>query len=322
MINPVAIARRLNGIGLMGINRRNAGFVLEYNPRRNYPRVDDKLLTKKLAIGAGLPVPDLYAVVREEHEIGELHARLAGCTEGFVVKPAHGSGGDGILVITGRKGDRYRRSSGNLMPREEFDPHLSNGLSGLFSLGGQPDHMLVEYRVQFDPVFENVSYKGVPDVRIIVFLGVPVMAMVRLPTRQSDGKANLHQGAIGVGIDLPTGLTRRGVFGTEVVREHPDTEQPLVGLAIPRWDDLLEMSARCCELAGLGYIGVDFVLDRDRGPLILELNARPGLAIQIANGNGLLHRLRRVEALRNGPGIPVTAAERAAFARAEFPTLG
>ena len=322
MLNPLAIARRLDAIGLLGINRRNAGYVLQYNPRRNYPRVDDKLLTKKLAIAAGLPVPDLYAVVREEHEIGELHARLEGCTEGFVVKPAHGSGGDGILVITGRKGERYRRNSGNLMPRGEFDHHLSNGLSGLYSLGGQPDHLLVEYRVQFDPVFENVSYKGVPDIRIIVFLGVPVMAMIRLPTRQSDGKANLHQGAIGVGIDLPTGTTRRGVFGTEVVREHPDTEHPLVGLAIPHWDDLLEMSARCCDLAGLGYIGVDFVLDRERGPLILELNARPGLAIQIANGNGLLHRLRTVEALRDGPGLPATAAERAAFARAEFPTLG
>ena len=322
MLNPFAIAKRLNGIGLMGIGRRNAEFVLQYNPRRNYPRVDDKLLTKKLAIAAGLPVPDLYAVVREEHEIAELHARLAGCSDGFVVKPAHGSGGDGILVITGRKGERYRRSSGNLMPRGEFEHHLSNGLSGLFSLGGQPDHLLVEYRVQFDPVFENVSYKGVPDIRIIVFLGVPVMAMIRLPTRQSDGKANLHQGAIGVGIDLPTGVTRRGVFGTEVVREHPDTEHPLVGLAIPHWDDLLEMSARCCDLSGLGYIGVDFVLDRERGPLILELNARPGLAIQIANGNGLLHRLRRVEALRDGPGLPGTSSERAAFARSEFPTLG
>ena len=319
--NPFAIARRLRGIGLMGIGQRNADYVLRYNPRKFYPRVDDKLLTKKLAIAAGLPVPDLYAVVREEHQIAELHATLAQ-RGSFVVKPAHGSGGDGILVIAGRKGEGYRRASGSLMPREEFEHHLSNGLSGLFSLGGQPDHLLVEYCVQFDPVFENVSYKGVPDIRIMVVLGYPVMAMIRLPTRLSDGKANLHQGAIGVGIDLPTGTTRRGVFGTEVVHEHPDTEHPLVGLAIPHWDALMEMASRCYELSGLGYVGVDFVLDRERGPMILELNARPGLAIQIANGNGLLHRLRRVEALRDGPGLPGTSSERAAFARSEFPTLG
>ena len=219
-------------------------------------------------------------------------------------------------------GDNYRRASGNLMPREEFEHHLSNGLSGLFSLGGQPDHLLVEYCVEFDPVFEHVSYKGVPDIRIIVFLGYPVMAMIRLPTRLSDGKANLHQGAIGVGIDLPSGTTRRGVLGTEVVREHPDTERPLLGLQIPRWDELLLMAARCHELSGLGYVGVDFVLDRTRGPLILELNARPGLAIQIANGNGLLPRLQAIEALAAARTLSPVPEHRVAFAKHHFGTRG
>jgi alpha-L-glutamate ligase-like protein len=174
--------------------------------------------------------------------------------------------------------------------------------------------------VQFDPIFDQVSYKGVPDVRIIVFLGYPVMAMIRLPTRLSDGKANLHQGAIGVGIDIPTGLTRRGVWGTEPVKEHPDTEHSIVGLEIPRWAELLEMSSRCYELSQLGYIGVDFVLDKNKGPMILELNARPGLAIQIANGNGLLHRLRMIEALRDHGGLSTDPAERVAFSRAHFST--
>jgi alpha-L-glutamate ligase-like protein len=320
MLNLFKVARRLNQIGLMGLGRRNAEFVLEYNRRRFYPRVDDKLITKQLAIKAGLPVPELYAVVRAEHEIEELHAKIKDRDQ-FVVKPAHGSGGDGILVINGRRGEKYRRSNGMLMSREEFEHHLSNGLSGLFSLGGHPDHLLVEYCVQFDPVFDQVSYKGVPDIRIIVFLGYPVMAMIRLPTRLSDGKANLHQGAIGVGIDLPTGLTRRGVWGTEPVREHPDTEHSIVGLQIPRWVELLEMASRCYELSELGYIGVDFVLDKNKGPMILELNARPGLAIQIANGNGLLHRLRRIEALRDSPGFSTDPAERVRFARENFPTL-
>lgn len=319
MLNLFSVARRLRSIGLMGLGQRNAEFILAYNKRRFYPRVDDKLITKQLAIEAGLPVPELYAVVREEHEIQELHKKIEH-REQFVVKPAHGSGGDGILVISGRRGDKYRRSNGQLMNREEFEHHLSNGLSGLFSLGGHPDHLLVEYCVQFDPIFDQVSYKGVPDVRIIVFLGYPVMAMIRLPTRLSDGKANLHQGAIGVGIDIPTGLTRRGVWGTEPVKEHPDTEHSIVGLEIPRWAELLEMSSRCYELSQLGYIGVDFVLDKNKGPMILELNARPGLAIQIANGNGLLHRLRMIEALRDHGGFSTDPAERVAFSRAHFST--
>lgn len=314
-------AKRLREIGLIGIGERNANYVLRYNQRKFYPRVDDKLITKSLAIEAGLPVPELYAVVREEHEIAELHGKIAAHDQ-FVVKPAHGSGGDGILVITGRRGDKYRRSNGQLMSRGEFEHHLSNGLSGLFSLGGQPDHLLVEYCVQFDPIFDQVSFRGVPDVRIIVFLGYPVMAMIRLPTRMSDGKANLHQGAIGVGIDIPTGVTKRGVWGTEIIREHPDTEHSIVGLAIPRWDELMLMASRCYELSGLGYVGVDFVLDRNLGPLILELNARPGLAIQIANGNGLGHRLARVEKLAESGGLSKDPAERVDFARRNFPTLG
>ena len=176
-------------------------------------------------------------------------------------------------------------------------PSVARHLSGLFSLGGQPDHLIVEYCVQFDPIFDNVSYKGVPDIRIIVFLGYPVMAMIRLPTRLSDGKANLHQGAIGVGIDIPTGKTKRGVWGTEIIRDHPDTEHTIVGLSIPHWHNLLQMASRCYELSGLGYVGVDFVLDRDKGPLILELNARPGLAIQVAHRIGLLSRLKLIESL-------------------------
>lgn len=321
MYGLIRTARRLREIGLIGIGERNASYVLRYNPRKFYPRVDDKLLTKQLAIAGGLPVPELYAVVREEHEIAGLHEKLAG-REQFVVKPAHGSGGDGILVITGRRGDKYRRSNSLLMSRGEFEHHLSNGLSGLFSLGGQPDHLLIEYCVQFDPIFDQVSYRGVPDVRIIVFLGYPVMAMIRLPTRMSDGKANLHQGAIGVGIDIPTGITRRGVWGTEIIREHPDTEHSIVGLQIPHWPDLLQMAARCYELSGLGYVGVDFVLDRNLGPMILELNARPGLAIQIANGNGLGHRLAKVEALAEAGGLSADPDERVDFSRRNFPTLG
>jgi alpha-L-glutamate ligase-like protein len=146
------------------------------------------------------------------------------------------------------------------------------------------------------------------------------MAMIRLPTRLSDGKANLHQGAIGVGIDIPSGLTRRGVFGNEPVREHPDTEHTIVGLQIPRWDELLLIAARCYELSQLGYVGVDIVLDKNLGPLILELNARPGLAIQIANGNGLLHRLERVQALEAAGALSRDPQERVAFSREHFPT--
>ncbi len=310
----IGLARRLAERGVLGINRRNADYVYLANSRRLYPLVDDKLETKRLALAAGMAVPELYGVLSTQHEIDEL-PRLVDGRDEFVLKPAHGSGGNGILVIAGRRGGRYRKASGQLLDADELYHHLSNALSGLYSLGGHRDRVMVEYRVRSAPLFDEISIQGVPDLRTIVYRGYPVMAMARLPTQASDGKANLHQGAVGVGIDLATGVTQGGVLGNEAVAEHPDTGRPIVGIQVPGWEELLELAARCYDITGLGYLGVDVVLDRDRGPLILELNARPGLNIQIANRRGLLGRLRRVEA-EGAPGA--AAGERVAAVRGWF----
>jgi len=314
MIGPLRIARSLRESGVMGINRRNAEYTLVHNPRERYPLVDDKLETKRLAGEAGVAVPTLYAVVEIEREIRDLAAKLAGYDD-FVVKPARGSQGDGIVVIVGRFRDAYRLADGSSMTEADLAFHVSNTLSGVFSLGGQTDRALVEYRVQFDPVFERITYRGVPDIRVIVFLGVPVMAMVRLPTRMSRGKANLHQGALGAGIDMATGTTLSAVWRDKIVDDHPDTGEPVAGVQIPRWDTLLDISARSYELTGLGYVGIDLVLDRTKGPLVLELNARPGLAIQLANRAGLAPRL---EAARGAFAALAPVAERVSFAKERF----
>jgi alpha-L-glutamate ligase-like protein len=281
-------------LGILGINQRNADFTLKYNARRFYPLVDDKLKTKQLALKAGIAVPELYGVVEIERQIRDLPAFLERYPD-FVIKPSKGSGGNGILVISGRAKAMYRKENGLLINADELGHHVSNILSGMYSLGGQTDKALIEYRVEFDPVFQGISYLGVPDIRIIVFLGVPVMAMVRLPTRMSDGKANLHQGAIGVGIDMATGKTLSAVWNNDILEEHPDTGNAVTGFIIKDWHTLLHLAARCFELTGLGYQGVDIVLDRNKGPMILELNARPGLSIQIANQAGLLPRLKLIE---------------------------
>jgi len=304
--------RALQAAGVMGINRRNADYIMPLNPRRNFPIVDNKLLTKERAILHGVPVPELYGHLSTPHEIRELAGMIAD-KPGFVVKPAHGSQGDGILVVMEQRKGRYRTSGGRLLDADDMEHHITNALSGQFSLGGLPDQVMLEYRVRFDPVFEEVSFQGVPDLRIIVYRGFPIMSMVRLPTRQSDGKANLHQGAMGAGIDIATGLTRPAVAaGNIVLDEHPDTGARISGRTIPHWKEALHMAARCYELAGLGYLGVDIVLDAERGPLLLELNARPGLNVQIANGDGLRRRTEAFDPLAERSHTPL---ERVALAR-------
>lgn len=308
------LARRLKDAGVLGINRRNADYILVHNERKFYPLVDDKALTKQIAQEKGVAVPELYGMINIQAEVAKIPEIVSG-REDFVVKPAQGSQGLGIVVVVGRGKGLYRLADGRFMDDAELAFHTSNILSGIYSLGGQPDKALVEYRVKFDPVFEAISFQGVPDIRIIVFFGVPVMAMVRLPTRLSKGKANLHQGCIGAGIDIATGKTLTAVWRNEVVNEHPDTGNPVSGVDIPGWQNLLEIAARSYELTGLAYQGIDLVLDKDLGPLILELNARPGLNIQIANRAGLASRLEKVDGFRK-PGIPVD--QRVAFARETF----
>lgn len=313
-----ARSKQLREAGVLGVNERNSDFIMRLNPRRLYPRVDDKALTKELALAAGMAVPELYGVISNQGEVQRFREIVAE-RESFVIKPAQGSGGDGILVITGRshrKRDSFRLSNGVLVSAGEIEHHLSNIVSGQYSLSGNRDKALIEYCVRFDPVFTEVSYQGVPDIRVIVYRGYPAMAMVRLPTRASDGKANLHQGAVGAGVDMSLGETLTGVLDNDVVDEHPDTGALVSGLQIPHWAFILETAARGYEVTELGYLGVDMVIDKDLGPMILEMNARPGLNIQIANCEGLTSRIARIETIHDAKASP---RKRAAIARREFP---
>ncbi|WP_370601299.1 alpha-L-glutamate ligase-like protein [Pseudomonas nitroreducens] len=312
--------KALSALGIMGINRRNADYVLKYNQRHLYPIVDDKIITKQRAIEAGIHVPEMYGIISTEKEIERL-PEIIGDRNDFVIKPAQGAGGDGILVIADRFEGRYKSVSGRIISHEEIEHQLSSILTGLYSLGGHRDRALIEYRVTPDPIFKSISYEGVPDIRIIVLMGYPVMAMLRLPTRQSNGKANLHQGAIGVGVDLATGQTLRGTWLNNKISKHPDTTNAVDGVQLPNWDGFMKLAAGCYELCGLGYIGVDMVLDQDKGPLILELNARPGLNIQIANDCGLTLRTHAVEAHiaeMEAKGVKETVEERVRFAQELF----
>lgn len=288
---------RLRRMGILGMNCRNRDFIGSYNARSLFPLVDNKLKTKLLAEEFEVATPRLFFVISAQHEIASIDEKLAGL-EGFAVKPAKGSGGKGILVIVGRRGDKFIKASGAEITIEDIRRHMSNALAGLYSLGGKPDVVLVEDLIQFDDAFQGYSHEGVPDIRIIVFKGYPVMAMLRLATHVSDGKANLHQGAVGVGLDIATGHALRAVQFSKPVTHHPDTGRPLNEIKISNWRDMLLLASRCFEMTGLGYIGTDIVLDKTRGAQLLELNARPGLAIQVANGRGLLPRLRHVETLK------------------------
>jgi alpha-L-glutamate ligase-like protein len=288
--------RRLKELGMLGMNRRNVSVIGKWNQRKNYPLVDNKLKTKLISQQYGMAVPELIGTISHQFEVKNLRKRL-GLARQFVIKPAQGSGGKGILVIMGRKKGRYIKPSGVELSIRDAERHVSNILSGLYSLGGRNDVAMIESRVKFDEAMSCYSYEGVPDIRVVVYRGYPVMAMMRCSTHSSDGKANLHQGAVGVGIDIGDGHSLFAVQNGLLVDRHPDTQHSFIDLQVPHWPEILRLAAGCFEMTGLGYLGTDVVIDRERGPLILELNARPGLAIQIANQRGLAQRLALIDSV-------------------------
>jgi alpha-L-glutamate ligase-like protein len=292
--------RRLKELGILGMNRRNAACILDHNPRQRFPLVDDKLRMRDLCAQIGVPTPAIHAAVTTHSALRRLPQCLGGL-DNFVIKPNRGSAGRGILVVVGRQGDDFLRHNGDRLRLDDIRQHVSDILSGMYSLGGRPDQVLVQYRVLLHPAFAAVAYQGIPDIRVVLYRFRPAMAMLRLPTRASNGRANLHQGGIGTGIDLDTGLTHHAVQYNRFVERHPDTNLPVVGLQVPYWGEVLHMSQRVAEAVGLGYIGVDIVIDAVHGPMLLEANARPGLAIQSANGRGLLPQLARIDAAANKP---------------------
>ncbi|MES2996526.1 MAG: alpha-L-glutamate ligase-like protein [Verrucomicrobiota bacterium] len=306
----------LRALGVVGINMRNARWLLPHNPRAYYRNVDDKLRTKELALRNDLAVPETYAVVHSPGDIAGLMRTLEK-VDSFVIKPARGSGGKGVIVIDGRQTGGFVKPSGTFVPAAGIRYHVSDILAGLFSLGGRRDAALAEYRVRPARVLTDISYQGAPDIRVVLLHGYPVMAMVRTATRESDGRANLHQGALGIGICLASGCSIRAVHHGMPVLFHPDTKAPLIGVRIPEWERLLEIACICQEMSGLGYLGVDMMIDESRGPLMIEVNARPGLAIQLANGAGLMCRLEAVarhHALH--PGLHSSA--KIAFSKLQF----
>lgn len=316
------IFRDLKGMGILGINNRVGRYILRHNKRKNYPLVDNKVLTAQRAEAWGIATPENYMVVENYGSLKNLHLKLQQY-DSFVIKPANGSQGNGIIVFKEiikevKNGETHvycRRSNDKLMDIEEVKHHISGILSGLYSLSGHSDAAIIQAKIDKHPIFDQYSYGGIPDIRVIVFEGFPVMSMVRLPTKSSDGKANLHQGAIGAGLNLSNGWTNNAVIRNQVVDTHPDTGHQLMGLKLPFWQEILELAARCYDMVELGYLGADIVLTPDQGPILLELNARPGLGIQIANLAGLVPRLEkiRLEAPKN-----LLAKERVAFSMKHF----
>lgn len=277
---------------LLGMNARNYLYIRQFNRRSQKLVADDKLLTKGRLLENDVPTNAILATFNNLQEVRDFDWHSL--PEGFAVKPAHGYGGRGIIIVRKWNGESGTKSKNVKIDIQELEQEIFDALDGEHSLNNLPDSVFIEERIRPHTFFKKYASKGVPDIRVIVCNMVPVMAMVRLPTIYSDGKANLHLGALGVGIDLRTGITTYGVVHDQPVTYIPGTKIKVRGIKIPDWEKILDTAVRAQQCSRLGFAGVDIVLDDKLGPLVLEINARPGLGIQIANQASMRTRLERI----------------------------
>lgn len=281
---------------ILGLNARSVLFTTRYNSRKAKNIANSKLQTAKVLKKNKVATPKVIAKFRNYDDVGNFD--WSKLPDKFALKPSRGLGGDGIIVVKKKlKSGNFLTTSKEVKTIEDFKIHAIDILEGAYSMGSDPDVAFIQEYVGRHKVFRKLSYRGTPDIRIIVFNKIPVMAMLRLPTKDSGGRANLHQGALGLGIDLATGITTKAIQYNRQIVFKPGTLRKLNGIKIPQWNLILETAVKAQMASGLGYAGVDIVLHPDKGPMVIELNAQPGLSIQLANMEGLKRRLERVDDL-------------------------
>ena len=213
--------------------------------------------------------------------------------QSLAIKPANGSGGGGILILNQTDNGDWMKGSEHHSD-EQIHLYLANIIMGVYSLGSN-DRVLIEECIVPHSFFHSIYDEGVPDFRVIVYKHEITLGMLRVPTDASDGKANLHQGGLGIGVDLETGRMTQAYNGNSYFDIHPDTQKQIKGVELPYWKEIIELSLKTAEVFPLKYLGVDIVIDQYKGPLIMEVNVRPGLGIQMVNRKGLAPILEAID---------------------------
>jgi alpha-L-glutamate ligase-like protein len=304
---PAEGPEKVHALDILPKNVRKR-YIETYNPAHLRPGADEKAITNKRLNGIGIGAPETHMVVDGMDDLDDA-TEFIHDHDDFVIKPSNGYGGEGIVVVSGRteqfatdggSGETvpYDTSKGELT-HTELSKHVRRIVQGHYSGLDPEGTAILEERLVPAEFLQNLCGRGVPDIRVIVFQGYPVMTMTRLPTVESEGAANLHQGGVGVGLRIADGTPIRAYQQSRDrwLTHHPDTGADLTEFTLPNWEGILETASRAAAASGLGYTGVDIVLDADETPRVLEVNVRPGLGIQNTTEAGILRRLEQIEAL-------------------------
>lgn len=282
--------------GILWQNARNLYYIGEFNDRIAKELADSKLHTKEFLAQYNIPVPQTLHIVTSHKELENFSFENFSCP--FVIKPNRGYGGKGILIVEKKNEQgRFITTDGKEYTEQEMLSHMCDILDGFYSLSGKRDRVIFEKKIQLDTSIELLGKYGLPDIRVIVFNCVPVIAMLRVPTENSHGKANLHAWACGVGIDIGNGRLTHIIQFWKYIRSIPGIGD-IRSIQLPKWEEVLKLAVKVQQVTKIGYLGCDIVLDDRDGPMVVEINVRPWLEVQLANKAPLLDRLKKLEKIK------------------------
>lgn len=279
--------------GLLWQNARNLKYIKEYNNSFAKHLADSKLRTKDFLEKKSVKVAKTLFTLSthltiENFDFWELNPP-------FVIKPNSGFWWKWIIVIDSISSNgEYISNNKKSYTKKFIINHFKEIVDWFYSLSWKRDKVIIEKKLLIDKEIELLGKYWLPDIRVICFNMVPIMAMMRIPTKNSWWKANLHAGACWVWIDIWSWRLTYTTQFWKLINSAPGIWK-LKDIKLPHWEEILKLAVKAQKVTNIWYLGCDIILDDDLGPCILELNIRPWLELQIANMAPLETRLRKIK---------------------------
>jgi len=281
---------------ILWINARNLKYIKPYNEKKLIKLADSKLRTKFFLKELDIPFPYLFDILKSRKQLSKYDWSYLKWKD-FVVKPNKGSKGKGILLCYIVSEDIINVNGKNILI-DDFEKLVLDILDGKYSMTLGGDTAIIEEKVMPSKEFWHFCEFGLADIRIISFNLVPIMAMLRYPTKESGGKANIAQWWVGFGIDIATWEIISMYKGRTIYKnEFPKDYKDFKWKKIMYWDDMLLYSSQIQYFTNIWYLWLDWVITND-GPSLLEINARAGMEIQLVSWEALEKRLRKIKWLK------------------------
>ena len=174
---------------VLGINSRNRDLIYKLNSSALLDLAADKLQSKAALSASGIPIAQTLASCSSYQDLDDFLLTAQG-QNGFALKPNRGSQGNGILIIDHFDGENFFTVNGRRVSPKELARHIGEILSGSFAQDGSEDSAYLEPLLLQHEDLNKLANLGLADIRIILHHKKPISAMLRVPTKKSNGKAN------------------------------------------------------------------------------------------------------------------------------------